>query len=116
MVKDPGARFENLVASQLLKYCSFIQDTEGRHMELRYIRDTDKREVDFVVLKEGRPLFAVESQLKDSPISHAIGYFSERLPIPQFYAVHMGTKDYEHARLPLRVIPFHKFAYELDLP
>jgi uncharacterized protein len=29
-------------------------------MELRYLRDTDKREVDFVVLRDRRPLFAVE--------------------------------------------------------
>ena len=29
-------------------------------MELRYLRDTDKREVDFVVLKDSKPVFAVE--------------------------------------------------------
>ena len=39
-------------------------------MELRYIRDTDKREVDFVVLKEGKPEFAVECKLGEKAISH----------------------------------------------
>lgn len=29
-VPDAGARFENLVAAQLLKYCHFMEDTEGR--------------------------------------------------------------------------------------
>jgi predicted AAA+ superfamily ATPase len=28
--------------------------------KLRYLRDTDKREVDFVVLEDEKPLFAVE--------------------------------------------------------
>jgi len=57
-VEDIGPRFENLVAGQLLKYCHWIEDTEGYPMELRYLRDTDKREVDFVVVKNRKPLFA----------------------------------------------------------
>ncbi|MBI4858692.1 MAG: ATP-binding protein [Candidatus Riflebacteria bacterium] len=61
-VPDAGARFENMVASQLLKYCHFIEDTEGYAMELRFIRDTDKREIDFAVLRDGRAEFAVENQ------------------------------------------------------
>jgi hypothetical protein len=60
MTPEGGARFENLVASQLLKYCHLIEDTEGHAMELRFLRDTDTREVDFVVLKDRKPLFAVE--------------------------------------------------------
>ena len=51
-VADPGSRFENLVACQLLKYCHWVEDTEGFRMELRYLRDTDRREIDFVVLRE----------------------------------------------------------------
>jgi len=116
MVKEPGPRFENLVASQLLKYCHFLEETEGYEMELRYLRDIDKREVDFVVLKEGKPLFAVECQLKDSPLGGSLLYFSERTDIPRFYLVHLGTKDYEHAALPVRVLPFQAFVKECKLP
>ena len=85
-------------------------------MELRYIRDTDKREVDFVVLKDQKPLFAVECQLKDNAISPSIPYFYERLNIPQFYLVHLGEKDYQHATLPLRVCPFYRWVHEVALP
>jgi hypothetical protein len=49
-----------MVACQLLKYCHFVEDTEGHAMELRFLRDTDKREVDFVVLRDRQPIFAVE--------------------------------------------------------
>ena len=115
-VADPGSRFENLVASQLLKYCHFMENAEGFPMELRYLRDTDKREVDFVVLKNGKPIFAVECQMKASSVNPAIPYFVERTSIPKFYLVHLEEKDYEHGTLPLRVLPFHKFVKELKLP
>ena len=116
VVADEGARFENLVASQLLKYCDFLEDTAGHKMELRYLRDTDRREVDFVVIRDGKPLFGVECQIKDSDVGNAIPYFSQRTDIPRFYLVHQRTKDYQHATLPLRVLPFHAFVEELDLP
>lgn len=116
VVPDPGARFENLVACQLLKYCHFLEDVEGFPMELRYVRDTDKREVDFVVLKGGVPQFAVECKLTDTHVPAAIGYFAERLKIPQYYLVHTGTKDYEHGTLPLRVLPLQKLVKECQLP
>lgn len=115
-VEQEGPRFENMVASHLLKYCHFIEDTEGYPMELRYIRDTDKREVDFVVLKNKKPLFAVECHVSETNISPSIPYFAERTSIPYFYQVHLGKKDYEHATLPIRVLPFHTFVKTLELP
>ncbi len=36
-------------------YCHFVEDTQGYKMELRFLRDADKREVDFVVLKDKTP-------------------------------------------------------------
>ncbi len=86
-IEEEGPRFENMMASQLLKYCHFLEDTEGYKMELRYIRDTDKREVDFVVLKDRKPLFAVECKLKDQAPSSHLYYFKERTKIPLFYQV-----------------------------
>ncbi len=115
-VTDPGARFENLVASQLLKYCDFVEQTQGYPMELRYLRDVERREVDFVVLQGGKPLFAVECKLQESPVSGALPYFSQRTQIPKFYLVHLGRKDYEHPSLPIRVCPFQTFVKELRLP
>lgn len=116
MVPEPGPRFENLVACQLLKYCDFLEQSQGYAIELRYLRDVDRREVDFVVIKAGKPLFAVECQLKDSPLGNALPYFSRRTKIPFFYLVHQGRKDFEHPSLPIRVLPFHTFAQELKLP
>ena len=114
IVPDRGPRFENFIASHLLKYCHFIEDTEGFRMDLRFVRDTDKREVDFVVLKQGRPMFAVECKSGEKNINPSLFYFMERTPIPKFYQVHEGRKDYESNGV--RVLPVQNFCKEISLP
>ncbi|MBK7959875.1 MAG: ATP-binding protein [Bdellovibrionales bacterium] len=114
-VQNPGSRFENMVAGHLLKYCHFLEDTEGEKMELRYLRDTDHREVDFVVLKNKKPLFAVECKTGDRQIAKSISYFKERTSIPKFFQVHQGSADYL-SKEGVRVLPFFKFCNELGLP
>ena len=51
LIPDMASRFENLVASHLLKWVHFRADTEGLAAELRYFRDIEGREVDFVVIE-----------------------------------------------------------------
>ena len=111
-IASDGARFENLVAGQLLQYCHFHEDTEGEKMELRFIRDTDKREVDFVVLKNNQPLFAVECKSGEKSISPHLKYFKDRTSIPKFYQVHLGEKDYVFEDR-IRVMPLIKFCREI---
>jgi len=111
-----GAKFENFVFSHLLKYCHHVEDTEGYEMEVCFIRDFDKREIDFVVLQDGKPLFAVECKSGDGPISRHIKYFSQRLDIPLFYQVHLGNKDFKNSEYRARVLPFTRFCRELNLP
>ena len=114
LIPDIGAKFENFVASQLLKYCHLIEDTEGFQMDLRFIRDTDKREIDFVVLKDGRPIFAVECKSGEKNINPSMFYFKERTPIPKFYQVHQGRKNFE--KNGIRVLPVQTLFKELGLP
>ncbi len=110
-IEDKGIRFENMVAGHLLKYCHFLEDYHGEKMELRFLRDTDKREIDFVVLKNKKPLFAVECKKGEKQLSPWIKYFAERTSIPAFYQVHLGTKDYGSPESG-RVLPFEKFVSE----
>lgn len=113
-ISEPGPRFENLVAAQLLKYCHLLEDTEGLAMELRYLRDTDKREVDFVVVRGRKPQFAVECKTSDRNVDPALSYFAERTGIPQFYQTHLGTMH--AARGPITVLPFARLCADLRLP
>lgn len=114
-VEDEGARFENLVASQLLKYCHFLEDSEGHKMELRYIRDRDKREVDFVILKNKQPQFAVECKLRSKGLSPHLFYFQERLEVPVYYQVHLEGNSRSHSDS-IKEMSFVDFCKMLKMP
>lgn len=74
LVTGAPARFENLVASHLLKWVHFEEDTRGRDLELRYFRDTDGREVDFVVLERRTPILFVEAKWGDDAVDRGLRY------------------------------------------
>jgi predicted AAA+ superfamily ATPase len=86
-VEDEAFRFENLIASHLLKFVHFITDYEGYRAELYFLRDIDKREVDFLVTVNAKPWFAVEVKLNDVNLSPNLLYFKERLSVPFVYQV-----------------------------
>ncbi len=113
-VENPGIRFENMVASHLLKFCHFQEDVNGYKMELRFLRDTDKREVDFVVLKNKKPLFAVECKHGEKSASPHLFYFNERTNIPHFYQVHLG-KIHKQINDKISILPFEDFCKEIGL-
>ena len=79
-VQDEGKRFENLVAVHLLKWCYFMADTQGHDMELRYFRDIDGREVDFVLLKGGVPIHFIECKKSGKTINRALRYLKKKFP------------------------------------
>jgi predicted AAA+ superfamily ATPase len=112
---EGGQRNENFLASHLLKFCHFLEDTEGYKMELRYLKDVKGREIDFVILKDRKPMFGVECKTGDKEISNAIKYFSARSKIPLFYQVHFEKSDYFNPDFKCRVLPFTKFCKEIGL-
>lgn len=94
-VADPANRFENLVGCHLLKWVHWQQDTEGLDLELRYFRDTDGREVDFVVCDRRRPVLLVECKLGDDALDKNLRYLHERFPAAAAWQVSLrGEKDY----------------------
>lgn len=96
VVPDDGPRFENLVAGHLLKWVHHQQDTQGRDVELRYFRDVDGREVDFVLLEDGVPFEAIECKFSDGPVNPALRYLRERFADLDTYQISaFGEKDYE---------------------
>src|SRR5881296_1561538 len=109
LVPEPGPRFENLVAAHLLKWVHFEQDARGRDVELRYFRDTDRREVDFVVVEKRAPILLVECKWGDADADRSLRYLKERFPDAQAWQISAaGRKDY---RTPdgIRVAPAAPF-------
>jgi len=60
LLDDPGARHENMVASALLKAVHHWTDCGLGDFALHYLRDKQKREVDFIVVRDGEPWFLAE--------------------------------------------------------
>jgi len=106
-IENQGIRFENLVASQLLKYCHYIEDTQGDKMELRYLRDNLGKEIDLIVLKNKKPLFAVECKLKPKTVTSSVLLLSKKVAIPKIYQVHTGTEEWRSGNY--SVLPFSRF-------
>jgi predicted AAA+ superfamily ATPase len=95
VVRDPATRFENLVASHLLKWVHYEQDARGRDLELRYFRDIDRREVDFVIVEHRTPRLFVECKWADAPIERGLRYLKARFPkCPAWQISARGLKDY----------------------
>ncbi len=86
-VADGPARFENLVASHLLKLVHWLYDHEGYKAGLYFLRDSLQKEVDFLVTVDEKPWFAVEVKAQDGEVSPTLRSFKERLKIPFAYQV-----------------------------
>lgn len=79
-VEDEAARFENLVANHLLKVCHYWTDTGEGSFELFYIRNKEKQEIDFLIVKDKRPWLPVEAKLRDTKPSPHWKKFLNVLP------------------------------------
>ena len=113
VVPDAGARFENLVACHLLKWVEFQIDTQGRELELRYFRDIDGREVDFVVTERRTPIAFVECKLADDGVAPGLRYLKARFPQTIAWQVSAhGARDYVSAE-GVRVAPAWRLLREL---
>ncbi len=78
-VEDSGQRAENLVASALLKAVHFWTDQGLGEFGLYFVRDKQKREVDFVVTREDRPWFLVEVKSSGAAsLSPQLAYFQRQ--------------------------------------
>ncbi len=101
VVVDEGARAETLVACHLLKAVHAWNDVGIGRYELRYLRDTAKREVDFVVVRDRKPWFLVEVKKSDTRLSPALAHFQDQLRAPHAF----------HAVLDLAHVDVDCFAY-----
>lgn len=84
-VPNDPARYENMVASHLLKFVHWLHDREGFKANLYFLRDTSMREVDFLVTVDEKPWFSVEVKSQSEHLAPNLPYFRDRLEIPFNY-------------------------------
>jgi len=95
-VPDEGARAETFVACHLLKAVEGWTDLGFGDFELRYLRDKQKREVDFLVVRDRKPWFLVEAKLTDTHLSPALAHFQRQTSASHAFQVVMDL-SYEPA-------------------
>jgi predicted AAA+ superfamily ATPase len=109
-VANAGARFENLVASHLLKFCHYFQDVFGLAVDLFYLRDMEKREADFLLTWEKTPWLIVECKLTAGGSLTTLNYFADRLAVSRrFQVVQQGGVDHAEKKTEVRTISANRF-------
>ncbi|PIU29145.1 MAG: hypothetical protein COT09_02425 [Candidatus Hydromicrobium americanum] len=87
-VEEERSRVENLVASHLLKAVHFWTDCGFGQYDLWFIRDKEKREVDFLVSQDKKPWFLVEVKLSSKGgISKNLAYFQDKIKAKHAFQV-----------------------------
>ncbi len=107
-IQDEGAKFENIVASCLLKFCDFLYDSQGYKARLNYLRDKEQREVDFFVSVDNKPWFCVEAKSSFKAVSPALKYFALKLKVPFVYQV-VKEEGIDIIKDNIRIISASKF-------
>ncbi len=86
-IDDAGARTETFIACHLLKAVEGWTDLGLGKFELGYLRDKEGREVDFVVVRDGKPWFLVEAKHAEGSIAKSLGIYQEMLKVPYAFQV-----------------------------
>ena len=69
-IQDPGKRFENYVAVELVAKIHLWMDSSGDRYSLFYIRNKEKEETDFLILKNKEPWLLIEVKYSDGTIAN----------------------------------------------
>ena len=90
-IGDAGDRAETFVACHLLKAVEGWSDLGLGRFELGYLRDKEKRQADFVVVRDGRPWFVADAARRPGPVGAALAYYQAQLGAP--FAFHVVVDD-----------------------
>ncbi|MDE0518567.1 MAG: AAA family ATPase [Bdellovibrionales bacterium] len=107
---EHAKRLENLTALHLIKICHFWTDTGAGLFDLFFVRDKEKREVDFLITKDKKTWMLVECKSQSKNISPLLLYYSKQLKTPlNFQLVDENKYDKKHRIQNVRVMEYEKF-------
>jgi len=79
-ITSEATRFENLIACHLLKSCHLWTDSGEGDFKLFCLRDKQKREIDFLICKDGKPWLPIEAKLNETDPSPNWIPFLKQIP------------------------------------
>ncbi len=89
-VDDPGGRFENIVALELLRAVYNWNEYGWGRFSLHYLRNKDKEEVDFLIAEGNNPFLLIETKISDDAPAKSLINFQKILNVP---AVQLVNKE-----------------------
>lgn len=88
LVPDIGQRHENFVANHLLKSVHFWSDIGLGVFEMNFIRTKDQEEVDFLIVRDGKPWMLVEvKSSSNTSLSKSLQNYKKILKCPLAFQV-----------------------------
>lgn len=90
-IKDPAARFENMVAQELYRAVVSWNDMGYGNFSLHFIKNKDQQEVDFLIANDNEPLLLIEAKSTDAKPSLALLKFQRFLNVPAVQLVNTGS-------------------------
>jgi predicted AAA+ superfamily ATPase len=106
-IKDPAARFENMVALELWRAVSCWNAVGAGDFSLHFIRNKEQQEVDFLIANEREPFLLVECKLADEQPAKALLAAQRALRVPAVQLVKdtPGYRTFANDGLPVLVAP-----------
>ncbi len=86
-IRDEGDKAETFVACHLLKAVEGWNDMGFGKFDLAYLRDKEKHEVDFIVVRDGSPWFLVEVKHHNESLSGTLRYYQDQVEAPFAFQV-----------------------------
>lgn len=93
----------------------FLVDTQGREMELRYFKDNEQREVDFVVTEDRKPKLFIDCKYNDTQVSTHLKYLKKKFPDVKAYQLTYCSKKDFLSQDGIRVCDAYKILKEILL-
>ena len=103
------AKNENIVANHLLKWTHFLQDVYGYNIKLQYLRDKEKREIDFVITLDWNVKYLIEVKTNNINISKHLLYYKDFFPEAKYFQIVFWDKEIDREKSWIRIISASKF-------
>jgi hypothetical protein len=108
--------FENAVACALQRELHLKEDTTGHKTALHFLRDKEKREVDFLAVVGKKPRQLVEVKLSDDTFSKSLSYYRRFVPgVEALQVVRTLRHAQSDAARTLRMVPAAEYLANLSL-
>ena len=95
VVTNEGARFENMVACHLKKWVDYQEDCFGEELQLQYFKNTENKEIDFLITEGNVVKKIIECKLSDESVSSTLVYLKAKHMNAEAWQISLnGKKDF----------------------